>query len=575
MGIGAAYVVDRRRVQVPHTHIEPEQVDEELDRFRRAIRDAQKQLETIKSRLHHGEHRQILKAQQMMLRDPHLIQRTEGLIRDEAINAEWAVTKSTDEIRETLGRASDEYLAERQFDVAFMGEQLLRTLAGDTGGELAPPAGAIVVAHDLSPAETANLQRQKVAGIVTEAGGHTSHTAIMARALEIPAVVGLEGIIEQVETGDMVIVDGGQGRVLVRPEDEELTEKRGEAERYEAFEAKVQKEHALPAITEDGTHIVLRANLALEEEMESAMKHGAEGVGLYRTEYMYLGRDRLPSEEEHYRSAKAVLARCAPYPVVFRTFDLGSDKNCKLLTPEEKESNPALGLRSMRLALRMREHFLSQLRGLLRAGVHGPLRIMMPLISGPGELSAGLEAVEEARDQLVEAGMPHAEEVPVGIMIEVPSAALIADLLASRVDFMSIGTNDLIQYSLAIDRENDAVNYLYQPLHPAILRMIKMVIDAGKAANISVSLCGEMAADPRFTWVLAGLGLSEMSMNGGAIPVIKNIIRGSKLTDMQQLAQAVLETQNVVQARKLVVREMRTRFPEHLLHGAGSSSDPE
>ncbi len=573
LGIGPAYVVDRRSVNVPHTRLERDQVDAELKRFRAGLRAAHDQLETIKGRLNQGEHRQILKAQQLMLRDPALVQRTESLIKDELINAEWAVSRSVDQVREMLAKVSDEYLSARQFDVAFMGERLIMTLGGQERDSIVPPEGSVVVAYDLSPADTANFHRYKVAGIVTEEGGQTSHTAIMARALQIPAVVGVDDLFATIRSGSTVIVDGVHGLVTVNPSAEQITVLQHEVQRYVAFETEIRREHALPAQTQDGETVTLRCNLALDDEITLARRYGAEGVGLYRTEFLYMNREEAPNEEEHYRMAKALLKRWAPYPVRVRTFDLGSDKQCVALGPSEVEANPAMGLRSLRLALRHRDHFLAQLRGLLRAALHGPLQIMLPLVSGVEELAAAREAFEEARAQLVEQGMPHASEVPVGAMIEMPSAAIVSDLIARHVDFMSIGTNDLIQYTLAIDRDNDDVNYLYEPLHPAILRLIKMVCDAGRSYRVPVSMCGEMAADPRYTWVLVGLGLRELSMQSSAIPVVKNVIRSSRLAEMEQVAQSVLACETAEEARKLVMASMGDRFQEHIQHAPGASMD--
>lgn len=571
VGIGTAFVVEHRQVAVPHTKIGRDQIEGELKRFFDALRSSQEQLESIKSKLHHGEHRQILKAQQMMLRDPDMRQRVENRIRESQICAEWAMAQVIDEIQTTFSEISDDYIRERSFDVGFLSSRILRNLAGDQPTELHPPEGAVIIAHDLSPADTAHLHRYNVQGIVTEAGGQTSHSAIMARALSIPAVVGAERVLEVVETGDTVIVDAVHRTLIVRPTEAELEHYGREAERYAAFEKEIYKEHALPAVTNDGLHVALRANVAISEELPDVRKYGAEGVGLYRTEFFYLDRETAPTEEDHYRDAKKVLRACAPYPVVFRTFDLGSDKRSDLLDLPEDEANPALGLRSLRLALRERDIFLTQLRGLMRAALHGPLRIMLPLVSGLTELEQALEVIEEAKAQLVEAGMPHAEKVPVGIMIEVPSAAIIADILAKRVDFLSIGTNDLIQYCLAIDRDSEEVNYLYEPLHPAILRLIKGVCEAAKAAGIPVSMCGEMAADPRLTWVLLGLGVQELSMHASGVPVIKNIIRRSRTSEMKKLAARALEAESGRSARRLVVREMGERFTEHLEHGSGSA----
>lgn len=569
VAIGPAYVVDRHKLPIPRRSIERADADAEVHRFRKGLRDTQTQLEQIKARLPHGEHRQILKAQQLMLRDPDMASHVEQLIREDHICAEWALSRVADEIRDTLKKADDQYFRERSSDITFLAERVLLVLRGEDPTEIHPPAGAVVVAHDLPPADTAGFARTEVVGMVTAIGGQTSHSAIVARSLEIPAVVGVDGIDQEVEDGDTVIVDAIHGVVVVRPSAEELEQWEEIRDRYERFEDRVQREHGLPASGRDGTHITLRANVALEAELGSALFHGAEGVGLYRTEFMFMDREIPPTEEEHYRLAKAVLRKVAPYPVVFRTFDLGSDKPTRLMSWSERERNPAMGLRSLRLALREREMFLAQLRGLLRAAVHGPLRIMLPLISGLSELRAAYDAVAQARRQLEDARIAHAQEVPVGIMIEMPSAAITADRLAPHVDFMSIGTNDLIQYTLAIDRDNDEVGYLYRPLHPAILRLIHQVAQVGREQGISVSLCGEMAADPRYTWVLAGLGVRELSMHPSAIPVIKNIIRSSDIAEMELLAQLVLEAPDVDEAERLVLDVMRERFPEHLQHGGG------
>jgi phosphotransferase system enzyme I (PtsI) len=569
VAIGVAWVVDRRRVHVRKSEIGKSEVDSEIHRFRRSVKETQGQLELIKKRLPHGEHRQILKAHQLMLRDPDMSSRVERIIREALISAEWALARVTDEIRETLQQADDVYFRERSSDVTFLVERVLQTMKGEAPDELAPPAGVIVVAHDLSPADTAAFVRTDVMAMVTEVGGQTSHSAIVARSMEVPAVVGVGGLLAEVRTGDPLIVDAVHGTLVVRPDPDELELWRDAQGRYEQFEDRVQREHGLPASCSDGTHITLRANVALSEEIGSAAFHGAEGIGLYRTEYLFMEREVPPTEEEHYRHAKTVLRRVHPYPVTFRTFDLGSDKPAKMFSFSEREANPAMGLRSLRLALREREMFLAQLRGLMRAALHGPLRIMLPLVSGVTELQAAKEAVEQARAQLEDAGMAYAQRVPVGIMVEMPSAAVCADILARHVDFMSIGTNDLIQYTLAIDRENDDVNYLYRPLHPAILRLIRHVVIAGRDRDIPVSLCGEMAADPRYTWVLVGLGVRELSMHPPAIPVIKNIIRGSEIADMERLAERVLETDVLDDAERMVLDVMRERFSEHLEHGGG------
>lgn len=575
VAIGPAWIVDRRRIHIPKHEVGKADIDAELHRFRGALKATQEQLETIKKRLPHGEHRQIVKAHQLMLRDPDLSSRVERLIKEDQLNAEWALFRVTDDIRATLMRADDQYFRERSSDITFLAERVLQTLVGEAPTELSPPAGVIVVAHDLSPADTADLVRTEVLAMVTAVGGQTSHSAIVARSMEVPAVVGVDDVLDLVKAGDTLVVDAVHGVVVVRPTEDELASWSAARDRYDVFEDRVQREHGLPAISSDGTHIALRANVALTEELGSARFHGAEGVGLYRTEYMFMEREIPPNEEDHYRHAKGVLRRMHPYPVTFRTFDLGSDKPTRIVNFAEREVNPAMGLRSLRLALREREMFLAQLRGLMRAALHGPLRIMLPLVSGLSELRAAGEAVEEARRQLEDRGMAYAQRVPVGIMVEMPSAAVCADVLARYVDFMSIGTNDLIQYTLAIDRENDDVQYLYRPLHPAILRLIRHVTDAGKTSGIPVSLCGEMAADPRYTWVLVGLGVRELSMHPPAIPVIKNIIRGSDITEMEQLAERVLAVEIADDAERAVIEIMRERFGEHLEHGGGQKLQVE
>ena len=569
VGIGPAYVVDRRKVKVAHRSVEPEQVDDELARFRKALEATHDQLDDVQNRMPHGEHRQILKAQQMMLLDPDLTGDVEELVREELRCVEWALLEVADQIRETLVEADAEHFRERSSDVTFLAERVLENLQGQTRKAITPPPGSIVIAHDLSPADTAEMARTEICGLVTVVGGLTGHSAIVARSMELPAVLGVDGILGQVETGDPVVVDAIHGVVIARPEEAELDQWNETRGRYDRFEDQVQREHGLPAMTQCGRHVTIRANVALQEEVASSRFHGAEGIGLFRTEFMYMNRELPPSEEEHYRHAKDVLRKMAPYPVTFRTFDLGSDKRTPLVEFPEAEINPALGLRSLRLALRERDMFLEQLRGLLRAAVHGPLRIMLPLVSGINELRLALDVVAEARRQLEDAGMAYAQDVPVGIMVEMPSAAIVADVLADHVDFMSIGTNDLIQYTLAIDRENDDVGYLYRPLHPAILRMIRQITDAGLKHQVPVSLCGEMAADPRYTWVLVGLGVQELSMHPSAIPVIKNIIRGSERGHMKELADAVLKVGDVADAERLVLRVMRSKFPEHLEHGGG------
>jgi phosphotransferase system enzyme I (PtsI) len=381
-------------------------------------------------------------------------------------------------------------------------------------------------------------------------------------------VVGVEHITDLVGTGDMLVVDGIRGEVIVRPTPEQCEQYREAGRRHVAFMHDLTQNHDQPAETKDGARLRLFANVEIVEEVPHALEHGAEGIGLYRTEFLYLDRPDLPREEEHFMHARGVLRRLHPYPCTFRTFDLGGDKAAPFATVTG-EDNPALGLRSIRLCLRERGLFKSQLRGLLRASAHGRMRIMFPMISGVGELREAKAVLEEAKAELEKEGEPYDPKVPVGIMVEMPSAVMVADLLAREADFLSIGTNDLIQYSLAIDRGNEHVGYLYRPLHPAILRMVRYVVDAGHAAGIRVGLCGEMAGEPMFTLVLLGLALDELSMNSTSIPVVKSVVRGSTVAESRTLAEQALALPTATDVEALVHEHMARLYPHELLRAAG------
>jgi phosphotransferase system enzyme I (PtsI) len=567
IAIGRCWSVDRRRVRTPKRRLGPDEVDAELARFRTALDVSDLQLAEVREKVERrdgsgqaAEHTAIIDMHRMMLKDEMLVLEAQRLIREERLNAEWAVKRAVRKIKSAFHEQADEYFKERRADVDYVGERIIKNLLGqapDVDGS--PPEGAIIVAHDLSPADTALLLHdRKVAAFVTDGGAKTSHTAIVARALEVPAVVGVGKITSLVERGDWIVVDGSRGVVVINPTPGERSDYEDARARYRAAEEELLRTRDLPARTQDEITVRLAGNIEFEEEVPSLLSHGGEAVGLYRTEFLFLGRSDLPSEEEHYENYRHVLEALAPRPVTIRTFDLGGDKlPAGMRVPAD---NPALGLRAIRYCLRQPDLFRAQLRALLRASVHGNLKIMFPMISGVAELRAARRALDEVRAELEREGVRPRPEIPIGIMIELPSAALIADRLARECDFFSIGTNDLIQYTIGIDRQNKDVAYLYKPLHLAVLRMLDIICTAARSAGIPVSMCGEMAGEPVNALVLVGLGVSELSMNGPSIPLVKRVIRAAKASDGRALVARLLALTTADDIEREVKAEMSRRF---------------
>jgi len=555
--------VDRKRIKVPQRHIVADAVHDECTRFREAIAHSEEQISKLKGQLRSAgdEHYLILDAHRLMLKDEMLLDGTETLIREHRLNAEWALKKVLRSIKQVFDNIDDEYFRERRSDIDFVGERVLRNLLGKDEPTLANVApNSIVIAHDLSPADTAQLLNSSVIGFVTEVGGKTSHTAIMARSLELPAVVAVDGLVDQVGTGDILVVDGSNGRVHVNPSP---TEVRRYQKRQIAFieeRAKLERVRDGEANTTDGVTIHVSGNIELPEETPFVVEHGAKGVGLFRTEFLYMNRTSLPSEEEQFLAYRRVIEECAPHMATIRTVDLGGDKLADFI-PVEEEDNPVMGLRAVRFCLLHPDIFRTQARALLRASAFGPLRVMVPLISRLDEVRAIKSIFRMCREQLADEGVAMAEQVPFGVMIEVPAAALIADQLAQEVDFFSIGTNDLVQYTLAVDRGNPHVAPLYAPLHPAMLTLLAGISKAGDRHQIDVSMCGEMGGDPLCLPVVLGLGIKNLSMNATSIPLVKAMVRSLSIADCETLVSEIRSlstTEAIEDCVRWRLREMLT-----------------
>ena len=566
IAVGPAYLVDRRRVRTPKLRLSPAEVDSELMRLKTAIELSDHQLSEIKDRISQGEghdHALILEAHRLMVHDPMFIDEVKKLILRDRINAEWAVRRVARKIKHMFDNIPDDYFRERRADLDFVADRVVRNLMGQAVDvEIEIPDGCVVVAHDLSPADTAMLAKSgRVAGFVTDLGGHTSHTAIVARARETPAVVGAARASDQISPGDQLAIDGSNGLVLVNPAQEQLSLFQETMRRYRASEQMALKTKDLPAVSTDGSRMHLLGNMEFIEELPSLLMHGAEGVGLFRTEFLFLERDHAPTEEEQFRCYRHVLEAMEGRPVTIRTLDLGGDKVPGIRRPE-RELNPSMGLRAIRYCLANRETFRVQLRAILRASAYGNLRLMFPLISGVSELREARSELEHCRSELGREGVPVGSRFPVGIMAETPSAAWIADRLVHEADFFSIGTNDLIQYSLAIDRHNRDVAYLYKPLHLSVLRSIQTIVIAAKSAGIPVAMCGEMAGDPIFTLVLLALGFNELSMTATQIPVVKHIIRRSSRAEAITLLENAMRLTTAEEIERYIRNEIDRRFVE-------------
>jgi phosphotransferase system enzyme I (PtsI) len=550
--IGRARLVDRSRVKILYQYlISEESVSKEAERFKSALEAAKEQIGAYKNRMPEQikQHSFILDTHLMIMEDTMFLNATIEAILKEKINAEWALMKSVQHIRQLFSQIDDEYLRERIADVEQVAERILRNLAGRKDeNTLHFTDRVIIVAHELSPADTSAIDIGKVMGFITDVGGRTSHAAIIAQSLKIPAVVGLETVTNRVQDGNLLIVDGSAGEVFINPDDDLIIEYQEKQLQHELYESRIIRLSHLPAESSDGQLIALRANIEFLEEVTAAKDLGAEGIGLYRTEYHYLRGLALPTENELFEDYKQVAEIMYPAPVVIRTLDLGGDRFSPDLA-HSKEANPALGLRAIRFCLKEPEVFKTQLRAILRASAFGNVQMMFPMISGLTEILDTKEILREVMADLDRAGLAYNRDMEIGVMIEVPSAVAVADILAKHVAFFSIGTNDLIQYALAIDRINEHVAFMYQPFHPAILRMIRQVIKAAKDAGIRVAVCGEMAGDPLSAFMLLGLGITDLSMAPWSIPLVKNLIRSISMKEARADSRRIMQLDTATKVR--------------------------
>jgi phosphotransferase system enzyme I (PtsI) len=530
-------------------------VQNEVKRFKKAVKKAKDELQEIIENTPEElrQHVFIIETHMLLLKDKMLYGKTIESIKKERVNAEWALKKTVSAAKSMFQDMADPYLRERALDIEQVSDRIIQNLVGIKKKSIGKiDKRVILVAHDLSPAETSQIQLEKIKGFVTDRGGKTSHTGIIARTLEIPAVLGLDNASRLISNDDIIIVDGTAGIVIINPSEQTLIQFEERQAGYEAHKAVITRDSDRPAVTGDGFRLQVMGNIELPEEVVSVHAHGGDGIGLYRTEFQYLSHPDFPTEHELFDNYKDIVEVMAPKPVTIRTLDINGDKII-IRTGNSDEPNPALGLRGIRYCLQRPDIFKTQLRAILRASAFGNVRILLPMVSCHEEIQRAKTMLREAADSLDQEGVNVDDQIQVGIMIEVPSAAIMADMMAKDVDFFSIGTNDLIQYSLAVDRGNRKVAHLYQPFHPAILRMLKYVTDVARDHGLKVSVCGQMAGDPVNIPILLGFGIDNLSMNPQSIPVIKSVIRSLKVEDARMFIKEALKEKTDAGVTELVM----------------------
>jgi len=545
IAFGGIYVVRDDPDEVARYHIAPSRIADEIGRFEAGLIQTRMQILEMQERIAKSigaKDAAIFDAHLLVVEDRTLIDEVLRKLKTDLCNVEWAFQEVATRYAETLSKIDDPYLRERALDIQDVTKRVIRNLQGKAPKAFLSLSGPhILVAHNLTPSDTASMSRENVLGIATDLGSRTSHAAILARSLTIPAVLGLHDITAKVDTGQHLLLDGNDGLLIVNPAPQTLACYRELESRRAKVTAQLKELRETTSTTRDGCHIVLSANIELPEDVDAVAANGAEGIGLYRTEFLYLNRKTLPEEEEQYETYRSVAERVRPNPLIIRTFDLGGDKLAEGVADVTDELNPFLGWRAIRFCLENQDIFKTQLRAILRASAVGNIKVMFPMISGLDELRRAIVVLEECKQQLRNSRAEVAERVEVGAMIEIPSAAICASALAREVDFFSIGTNDLIQYALAVDRVNEKIAYLYEPTHPAILRLLKMVADAAHASRIWVGVCGEMAGDVALVPLLLGLGMDELSAAATLVPRVKRAVQSVAIPECRELVEDALK----------------------------------
>jgi len=566
--IGKTYIVDKEGVDVVRQYyLFDKDLDEEINRFKCAVQKATLELDKIIEDLpdEYQEQSLILETYKMLLKDKRLYEGTCELIKSNRINAEWALKKVTYRIKRRFQQMSDPYLRERESDIGHVADCIMQNLIGGKEHEQIRDINkrVILIAKDLSPAETSQIQLHRIQGFITELGGKTSHTSIIARTLQVPAVLGLKNATDIIKSDSIIIVDGTKGVVVLNPSEESLIKYEEKKNVFEQHRILMMRHSEKPAKTLDGLEKKVMGNIELLEEVVSVLDHGGDGIGLYRTEFLYMAKNELPSEDQLFENYKEVIDLMYPKPVTIRTLDINGDKKIFGLS-QDNETNPVLGLRAIRYCLKRPNIFKTQLRAILRAAAYGNVRLMFPMISGVKEIIAAKKMLDETAEDLAKENILFNRDIDVGMMIEVPSAALLSDLMAEYVDFFSIGTNDLIQYTLAIDRGNHDVAHLFQPLHPSILRMVKTVSEAAHNKGIKLSMCGEMAADPFHVPILLALKIDEFSMNPPSIPAVKSMIRKINSDNMDSFLDKILKQKSPNDVIQVVLDSYGDLFKENI-----------